>query len=144
MDRIGKVSGDAVSFQQSCHSKCLVRFDSMVLNVEDLQRDFGLSREDSEKMRSRRELYSFMHEKRLACHFSDLAKRKERVAESGSVHYRSLACKEALKSVCNDELKRREIISFFDELNDLGATRSFTRSGLKETMIAIMTMTLCL
>jgi DnaJ domain len=108
----------------------------MVLNVETLQRDFGLSRDESETMRSRRELYSFMHEKRLACHNSALAKLKERVAKSESVHYRTLACKEALKSGCNDEAKRGEMISFFDELNDLGASRSFTRSGLKESMIA--------
>jgi DnaJ domain len=107
----------------------------MVLNVEDLQRDFGLSREESEAMRSRRELYSFMHGKRLACHHSDLAKRKEHVAESESVHYRTLACKEALKSVSN-EAKRREISSFFDELNDLGESRSFAHSVLKDTMIA--------
>jgi DnaJ domain len=108
----------------------------MVLNVEDLQRDFGLSREESDAMRSRRELYSFMHEKRLACHTSDLAKSKKRVADSERVHYRTLACKEALKSGCHDEVKRREMISFFDELNDLGASRSFTHSGLKEAMIA--------
>lgn len=108
----------------------------MILNVEDLQRDFGLSRDESESMRSRRKLYSFIHEKRLACHNSDLAKRMERVAESEGLHYRTLACTEALKSGRYDEVKRREITSFFDELNDVGASRSFTCSGLKEAMIA--------
>jgi DnaJ domain len=111
----------------------------MILNVEDLQRDFGLSRNEAETMRLRRSLYTFMNTKRSRAYTSSLAKRKQLVVDAESMHYRSLACKAAIASGALNASKRQEVVSFFNELNGLGNSQSFAQAGLKDTMIAART-----
>lgn len=114
-------------------------FDSMILNVEDLHRDFGLSRDEAETMRLSRSLYTSMNAKRAITYSSGLTKRKKRVIDAENLHYRSLACRAALESGLVTASKRQEIISFFDEINGLGTSRSFRQAGLKASSIAART-----
>lgn len=86
----------------------------MVVNAKDLKRDFMLSTDNIEEMKSTRRLYSFVNSKRDSRYQSQVASRTERVNEIEGKHYRTLACKDAMLQGCQN---RKEILSFFASLN---------------------------
>jgi hypothetical protein len=108
----------------------------MILNAEDLKRDFKLTPNEIESMRRRRELYSYLNAKRVDIGASNLKERVETVALDESMHYRTLACKDALESGFDDLTARQEILSFFNELNGMGPSSAFKTSGTKAMAIA--------
>ena len=106
---------------------------SMVLNLKQLSRDFSISKDDFDMMRSRRVLYSFIHSKRVAKYSGFVNVRSLKVDQAEELHYRTIACTKALSQGKSDN---REAMRFICELNKCGASVAFKQNGLKNRMLA--------
>jgi hypothetical protein len=106
---------------------------SMVLNYEQLSRDFRLSKGELDSMKARRNVYSGLNTKRDdVC---SLESRSLLVKEAEELHYRTIACRDYLRTRGRAPLDLKPVADFFLELNGGAACDAFKKSGLKQQIL---------
>lgn len=101
-------------------------FSSIIINAADLLEDFFISRDKITNIKQSGEIYSSLHNMRLANTEQTIQSRLKEVETRESMHYRTLACMDAV--ICG---KKDDVLSFFEELNGLSKGGAFENNNKK-------------
>jgi hypothetical protein len=106
---------------------------SMVLDYEQLSRDLSLSKSEFDTMKARRKAYSCLNAKRDDVY--SLESRSSLVKEAEELHYRTIACRDYLRTRSRGPLDLKPVADFFLELNTGAACDAFKNSRLKQQIL---------
>ena len=94
---------------------------SMVINAETLRNDLQMTAEDIEEIRDSGRIWDRLNQRRNKLAEDTARQRLVSVDEYEEHHYRTVACKKAME----DSTRRKDVISFFEELNGVSSRGAF-------------------